>query len=774
VTADVFVSYAPEDTPLCRELEKHLAGLVRAGVIQPWSHKEVGAGADWKNVIGEHLDSASVVLLLLSADFFASAQCMDADVERALARAHKARVIPIRVRAYDWGAVPFEHLQPLPRNGTPVDSWPKHDEAWAEVAAEIRRLVTLPARRIPAQATPHYLLPRRLFVGRKDELGRVDQALRIEGRTSIAQAAVWGLGGVGKSALALEYAYQALDAGTYPGGIFWVLAEGSPIGAMARLAGILRKHAPAIRLELPEHIPPAEVADAVKYALQDLTEPSLLVLDNVSEEWGAELLPGGQVRVLMTMRDRRLALGKAIPLDMLSLQDARTLAIDLAEKTPEDEDEEAALGRVLDKQLGGLAVAVEVAARAVKEWARSWVEYEKLLTKQPRDALDAKEDRSRNYEPGVFAALDLSIDRCGENARKLLEGAAVFAPDAVPLDWAYAAAGLDAEDIPAKRALGDLEALRLVKVADKAGALSMHRLVHKRVRDRVHVVAWTAASMRVVEPVKSWIKKAVGPAKEQMDAVEARRKHIMEALAAADRVGSMGEWCLIADQLATHLQYCGEYVEARSWFERALAISEKTYGPEHLNVAASLSNLAGVLLHAQEAAQAQPLQRRALAIYEKTYGLDHRYVAICLSNLAAALSRPSEAAQARPLMERALAINEKAYGPEHPEAAISLSNLASVLVDLREAAQARPLAERALAISEKTYGSEHPYVASRLSILASVLVDLGEPAQALPLADRAVAIGEKALPPAHPSLDTYRRGLAAVREALGEPPAPAG
>jgi len=491
----------------------------------------------------------------------------------------------------------------------------------------------------------------------------------------------------------------------------------------------------------------------------------------VSDRWGAEVLPGGQARVLMTLRDRRLGVGKAIALDVLSPEDARALAIELTERAPEDE-EEAALGRVLEAQLGGLAVAVEVAARAVREWARSWVEYERLLATQPREALDAEEDRCPNYEPGVFAALDLSIDRCGDNARKLLEGAAVFAPDAVPLDWVYVAAGLDAENIPAKRALGELEALRLVKVADKACTVSMHRLVHRRVRDRVEAEAWRAAGTRAVERVKIWMRQTVGAAKEQMDAVEARREHVVEALAAAERMGSMVQWSLVADRVAVHLRHRGDYDEALPLRERVLAICEKTYGPEHPDVATCLLSLAVVLQELGETARARPLVERAHAINEKTYGLEHPKVALSLSNLGWMLRFLNGSAQARPLLERALTIDEKTYGREHPQVAIDLSNLATLLLDLGEATGARSLLERALAIDEKTYGLEHPYVAIDLHHLALVLLDLGEPTQAQKLLERAVAIAEHALPLTHPSLAVYRRQLAAVRAALGTPRPP--
>lgn len=137
---DVFVSYAPADEALCKELEKHLYMLKRAGEIRTWAAYKTGPGEDWRNVLLTRLDSAHVILLLLSADFFASDQCYDVEVEKALAHADKgrARVIPIRVRPYDWGAVPFERLRVLPANGTPVVKWPNPEDAWAEVALEVR------------------------------------------------------------------------------------------------------------------------------------------------------------------------------------------------------------------------------------------------------------------------------------------------------------------------------------------------------------------------------------------------------------------------------------------------------------------------------------------------------------------------------------------------------------------------------------------------------------------------------------------------------------
>ena len=99
-------------------------------------------------------------------------------------------------------------------------------------------------------------------------------------------------------------------------------------------------------------------------------------------------------------------------------------------------------------------------------------------------------------------------------------------------------------------------------------------------------------------------------------------------------------------------------------------------------------------------AEARPLAERALAIGEAAYGPDHPAVAIRLNNLALILKDLGQPAQARPLAERALAIDEAAYGPDHPDVATNLNNLAAILQDLGDLEGARPLLERALAIDE--------------------------------------------------------------------------
>ena len=110
-------------------------------------------------------------------------------------------------------------------------------------------------------------------------------------------------------------------------------------------------------------------------------------------------------------------------------------------------------------------------------------------------------------------------------------------------------------------------------------------------------------------------------------------------------------------------------------------------------------------------AEAEPLMRRALSIDEKSFGPEHPNVAIRLNNLAQLLQDTNRLAEAEPLMRRALAIDEKSLGPEHPNVARDLNNLAQLLQATNRLAEAEPLMRRALAIDEKSLGPEHPSVA---------------------------------------------------------------
>src|SRR5437660_11262721 len=135
---ELFFSYSHRDQDLRDQLETHLKLLQRQGLISSWHDRKIGAGDEWAGQIDAHLNSAQIILLLISADFIASAYCYDIEMKRAMQRhdAGKAIIIPVILRPCDWHKTPFGKLQVLPTDGRPVTgrSWHYLDEAFLDIA----------------------------------------------------------------------------------------------------------------------------------------------------------------------------------------------------------------------------------------------------------------------------------------------------------------------------------------------------------------------------------------------------------------------------------------------------------------------------------------------------------------------------------------------------------------------------------------------------------------------------------------------------------------
>lgn len=138
---EIFYSYAHEDQKLQDALRKHLANLKRQGIITDWYDRDISAGDEWNEEINKHLNSASVILLLISRDFMDSDYSNNVEVKRAMERheAGEAKVIPIILRPVDWDGAPFSKLQSLPEGAEAVTSWDNEDEAFLNVVKGIRR-----------------------------------------------------------------------------------------------------------------------------------------------------------------------------------------------------------------------------------------------------------------------------------------------------------------------------------------------------------------------------------------------------------------------------------------------------------------------------------------------------------------------------------------------------------------------------------------------------------------------------------------------------------
>jgi hypothetical protein len=141
--AKLFFSYCHVDEALRDRLEVHLSLLKNQGMISTWHDRGIIAGSNVDAAIDENLESADVILLLVSADFLASRYCYSIEMKRALERHAEgtARVIPVILEPCDWHSAPFGSLLAVPKDGKAVTTWANQAEAWTDVARQIRKAI---------------------------------------------------------------------------------------------------------------------------------------------------------------------------------------------------------------------------------------------------------------------------------------------------------------------------------------------------------------------------------------------------------------------------------------------------------------------------------------------------------------------------------------------------------------------------------------------------------------------------------------------------------
>jgi tetratricopeptide (TPR) repeat protein len=688
-----------------------------------------------------------------------------------------------------------------------------------ELAAAQQRLAALPTDAVPpAQDTLPpgswlaQLTRNQQFVGREADLLALARALKGGQSVAVNQAAsavASGLGGIGKTQLAIEFAYRY---GSYFAGVYWLnFAQAGTIEAEIAAcggAGRLQLFTEAAGLKLDEQV------NLVK-ARWACGLPYLLIFDNCEDpQLVRKHHPGGAARVLITSRNpewpgdlgvQRHALGVLQRTESIELlrqhrpalsdeeadelnhstdiaRDRRTGGSRAAPTAPERRTGGSRAAPTaperhpwfsLAQELGDLPLALHLAGRFLAgpgknlsvvrylDELRSPRIFERLPVREQDGALPTGHNRD------VARTFALSFERLDQAnaeddlALKLLARMAYLVPgEVVPAELLKSTLELPADDLDAElaaeSALDRLVALGLVE-RDGNHGLRMHRLVGVYVRQvSGDAEAQGAVERAVIDAAKNLVD---APTLAPIAAFLPLLRGVTDAALGRDdeRTATLCLW------LGRHFYRLGLYVAGQPYGERALAIRERMLGPTHPATAISLNNLAGLLSKQRDYARALPLYERALAINAGVLGAEHPETARSLSNLALLYQHQGNYDAARSLGERALAICERVLGAEHPQTAVSLNNLAGLFDAQGDYAAARPLYERALAIYERVLGADHPETATILHNLAMVYFDQGDIAAAIRLAERALTIQRRALGPEHPDTISLELRLEEMR-----------
>ena len=626
------------------------------------------------------------------------------------------------------------------------------------IEQELQGLVNQRLQNKPEPSLPIWNVPYRqnpYFTGREELLETLHQRLTKKHTTILTQA-ITGLGGIGKTQTAIEYAYRHRKDYRI---IWWLRAE-----ELTTLAADYTKL--AIELDLPEHEATEQAIQiqAVRNWLEQHTG-WLLIFDNAEERHDIRYyVPQiGNGHVLITSRNPIWdGLGTALPVEVMQPEEA------LAFLTGRTEDPDPQAATTLAKTLGYLPLALEQAAAYIRETSSSLDYYQTLFQKRHAQLLQHSH-LSTEYPDTVATTWELSfqkVQKTSPAAAEFLNLCAFLAPSTIFLDMIIEGATY----VPKRLAKTVTDPFALDKLIStllhyalmqrEGNTLTLHRLVQSVLRDRLNSTTQ-----------RHWAERAVRIVNQAFPAPEfttwSRCEQLLSHAQACARW--IKKWELISEEagrllyeMGSYLSDYATYAEAKLLFQRALDIREKVLGPNHPDVAKSLNDLAELYYTQGHYEVAEPLYRKALSIWEKALGSVHPNTAESLNNLAALYHAQGQYAQAEPLFQRALHIWEKALGLEHPDVAKSLNNLAGLYADQGQYAQAEPLSQRALHIYEKTLGPKHPDVARSLNNLAGLYTEQGQYAQAKPLFQRALHIREQALGPEHPGLATSFHNLAAL------------
>ncbi|KAI8403830.1 hypothetical protein FOFC_15320 [Fusarium oxysporum] len=222
------------------------------------------------------------------------------------------------------------------------------------------------------------------------------------------------------------------------------------------------------------------------------------------------------------------------------------------------------------------------------------------------------------------------------------------------------------------------------------------------------------------------------------------------------------------NNLALVLKSMGEYAEAKKMHQETLELREKVLGKEHLSTLDSMNNLALVLKSMGEYAEAEKIHRLEWKLTEKLLGKKHPSTLDSINNLALMLNRIGEYTEAKKMHQETLELREKVLGREHPSTLDSMNNLALVLDSIGEYAEAKKMHRETLELREKVLGKEHPSTLDSMNNLALMLNSMGEYAEAKRIYQKTLKLKEKVLGKEHPSTLNSMNNLALMLKSIGE------
>lgn len=611
------------------------------------------------------------------------------------------------------------------------------------------------------------------FTGREAELQEMSEGLHAPGAGALAVSAA---GGVGKTQLALEYAFRHRQEYR---AVFWAPASGR-----ATLSGAYSDIAMLLDLPEKEQQEQALIARAVVNWLANHRD-WLLILDDAGDfallkDFLPDTLSG---HLLLTTRNgttgklaRRVKLKKLNPDEGCQLLLRRCGLLPAADKPASPEDARVAGEVVAD--LDGLPLALDLAGAYLAATSCGLPGYLAFLRHKHENTARQQHETAGQHAPGpVERTVRLACEKVAKAnpaALDLLRLCAFFAPDEILETLLTAGAPVLSKPLQklvnsASRrntALNLLQKYALIARDPAIEALVMQREVQSALR-----------AMMPDEAEKTWAEQAVRVAGSIFPSLDvndwdACQFLLPHALACAPLLDCWqlkiveGAWLL--HHAGWYLHTRGEYAQAQACEEQALAIYRALFGDEHPSTAMILNNLAVTYEDRGKLKEAALLHQQALAIRRSTLGENHLDTITSLSSLASLSHEQGKLEQAASLYREALATQRQLLGDEHPDTITTLVRLAELSRQQGKFAEAVSLYQQTLATRRKTLGGKHPETLTIMSGLAEVYQSQEKLDEAESLLRQVLIVQRKTLGHVHLDVAATLQNLAKVYQAQGK------
>ncbi|KAJ5036788.1 hypothetical protein NUH16_004667 [Penicillium rubens] len=616
------------------------------------------------------------------------------------------------------------------------------------------------------------------FVGRQNELDNLWEFLQPTDSLSRKVAIIHGLGGMGKTQLAIRFARDHRDQFS---AIFWLSGKDRDALLQSLSSALSRLPGQGLDSEVTND---GEVEQRARHMLRwlalDGNSRWLIIFDNIDQYSPSHsaVVDGYDIErffpkadhgsILITSRLQRLAeLGEPFPVHRLDPHNSVQLLLqssDLSARNTTSKLDGNPDVLTLANRLDGLPLAIVIAGAFMRETGTSITEYLEFY-QESWSELQLQSNPGRQYQQGnmlqTWMISYLEIQKRDPSAADLLLLLALF--DSRDIWYELVKSGSHSSNVPdwLEKAISDglsfktrlrsLVGFSFLQSKQQEGSYSMHPVV----QDWCHYIADESKGVNRIQ-LNELALISVGysvPSASTREYSKLQQRLVPHAnyVSHLNCLDDNIELWRASHSLGDLYSDQSKLKEAEEMYQRALAGYEKALGPDHTSTLNTVNNLGNLYRDQGKLKEAEEIYQRALAGYEKALGPDHTSTLYTVNNLGLLYRDQGKLKEAEEMYQRALAGKETALGPDHTSTLNTVNNLGLLYRDQGKLKEAEEMYQRALAGREKALGPDHTSTLNTVNNLGLLYRDQGKLKEAEEMYQRALAGKEKALGPDHTS-----------------------